>query len=49
MSISTGQVVEAVKEQLSKVCGERIKTDAPGFKFSNPGYSLGILSITLSF
>ncbi len=37
LSISTGQVVEAVKEQLLKVCGERIKKDAPGFKFSIQG------------
>src|SRR6266516_2062433 len=37
LSISTEQVVEAVKERLQQVCAARIKQDAPGFKFSIQG------------
>jgi CRISPR-associated protein Csc3 len=37
LSISTKQVVEAVKERLQQVCTARIKQDAPGFKFSIQG------------
>ncbi len=37
LSISTEQVVEAVKERLQKTCAARIEQDAPGFKFDNKG------------
>ncbi len=37
LSISTEQVVEAVKERLLQVCAARIEQDAPGFKFDNKG------------
>ena len=36
-SITTEQIVSSVKAQLQRVCGERIKHDAPGFKFSIQG------------
>ena len=37
LSITTQQVVEAVKERLQQTCAARIKQDAPGFKFSIQG------------
>ncbi len=37
LSITSEQIVEAVGNQLQKACGERIKHDAPGFKFSIQG------------
>ncbi len=37
LSITTQQVVEAVKERLLQTCAARIEHDAPGFKFDNKG------------
>jgi len=37
LSITTEQIVEAVRGQLQRVCGSRIRHDAPGFKFSIQG------------
>ncbi len=36
-SLTTAQIVDAVKAQLQQVCSARIKHDAPGFKFSIQG------------
>src|SRR6266567_8906957 len=51
LSITTQQVVEAVKERLQQTCAARIKQDAPGFKFSiqciakHPEYYFEFLSL----
>lgn len=37
LAFTTEQVVEAVTAQLRNVCGNRIKQNAPGFKFDNKG------------
>ncbi len=37
LSITTQQVVEAVKDRLQQVCAARIEQNAPGFKFDNKG------------
>lgn len=37
LSISTQQVVEAVRDRLQQVCAARIEQNAPGFKFDNKG------------
>ena len=37
LAFTTGQVVESVTAQLRNVCGNRIKQNAPGFKFDNKG------------
>ncbi len=48
---STAQIVEKVREQLRQVCAERIKNNAPGFKFSiqgiakHPGYYFEFLTL----
>ncbi len=51
ISISTEQVVETVRGQLREICADRIKTQAPGFKFSiqgiakHPGYYFEFLTL----
>jgi CRISPR-associated protein Csc3 len=37
LSISTGQIVDVVQQQLRQICAGVIKKDAPGFKFSIQG------------
>jgi len=51
INLSTEQIVEKVREQLRQVCAERIKDNAPGFKFSiqgiakHPGYYFEFLTL----
>lgn len=50
-TVTTEQIVDAVQTQLREICANRIKTSAPGFKFSiqgiakHPGYYFEFLSL----
>src|SRR6266571_855774 len=50
-ALTTEQIVDAVRKQLREICAERVRTTAPGFKFSiqgiakHPGYYFEFLSL----